>query len=311
MRRPDGGDFFLRNGLLFLPLDELQKLVDQVIAAQPIIGTIAADPTLRGIFDALGLALEGVVRGETSLDSLDAVFSALAGSIEAAAAGSVQPVPWEELFTGREPRPMELRRSVLVQPVLDYSKLQPGEAATAAVRKAAHELGLTPENGVEVRLTGSVALSDEEFATVAEGAGSATILSITLVILILFLGLRSWRIIAAVVATLIVGLITTAAFATVAVGSLNLISVAFAVLFVGIAVDFGIQFSVRFRDERFHKGTSRAPSGAPRQASGAAPPRRRRGGRRLLLLRADELRRRLGGSASSPAPAWGSRFSST
>ena len=35
------------------------------------------------------------------------------------------------------------------------------------------------------------------------------------------------------------------------VGALNLISVAFAVLFVGLGVDFGIQFSVRYRAERF------------------------------------------------------------
>jgi hopanoid biosynthesis associated RND transporter like protein HpnN len=251
VRRPEGGDFFIRNGLLFLPVDELQKIIDQVIAAQPLIGTIAADPSLRGVFEALGLALEGVRRGEISLDALEAPFGALAGSIEAAATGTVQPVAWEELFTGREPRPMELRRFVLVQPVLDYTKLQPGEAATNAVRKAARELGLTPEDGVTVRLTGSVALSDEEFATVAEGAGGATILSIALVVLILFLALRSWRIIVAVLLTLGAGLVATAAFAAAAVGSLNLISVAFAVLFVGIAVDFGIQFSVRFRDERF------------------------------------------------------------
>ena len=35
------------------------------------------------------------------------------------------------------------------------------------------------------------------------------------------------------------------------VGTLNLISVAFAVLFVGLGVDFGIQFSVRYRAERY------------------------------------------------------------
>jgi hopanoid biosynthesis associated RND transporter like protein HpnN len=35
------------------------------------------------------------------------------------------------------------------------------------------------------------------------------------------------------------------------VGSLNLLSIAFAVLFVGLGVDFGIQFSVRYRSERF------------------------------------------------------------
>ena len=34
------------------------------------------------------------------------------------------------------------------------------------------------------------------------------------------------------------------------VGALNLISVYFAVLFVGLGVDFGIQFSVRYRAER-------------------------------------------------------------
>ena len=35
------------------------------------------------------------------------------------------------------------------------------------------------------------------------------------------------------------------------VGALNPISIAFAVLFVGIGVDFGIQFSVRYRAERY------------------------------------------------------------
>ena len=35
------------------------------------------------------------------------------------------------------------------------------------------------------------------------------------------------------------------------VGSLNLLSIAFAVLFVGLGVDFGIQYSVRYRSERF------------------------------------------------------------
>jgi len=42
----------------------------------------------------------------------------------------------------------------------------------------------------------------------------------------------------------------TAAVGLMMVGALNLISVAFAVLFVGIGVDFGIQFSVRYRAER-------------------------------------------------------------
>jgi hopanoid biosynthesis associated RND transporter like protein HpnN len=43
----------------------------------------------------------------------------------------------------------------------------------------------------------------------------------------------------------------TAAIGLMMVGALNLISVAFAVLFIGLGVDFGIQFSVRYRQERY------------------------------------------------------------
>ena len=42
----------------------------------------------------------------------------------------------------------------------------------------------------------------------------------------------------------------TLLFAAVAVGTLNVVSVGFGILFVGIAVDFAIQFSVRYRERR-------------------------------------------------------------
>ncbi len=50
---------------------------------------------------------------------------------------------------------------------------------------------------------------------------------------------------------LFIGLSLTTAVGLMMVGSLNLLSIAFAVLFVGLGVDFGIQFSVRYRSERF------------------------------------------------------------
>ncbi|HEX6842134.1 MAG TPA: hopanoid biosynthesis-associated RND transporter HpnN, partial [Stellaceae bacterium] len=56
VRRPDGGDFFKQNGLLFLSKQNVQDFADQIISAQPLIGTLAADPSLRGVFDALDLA---------------------------------------------------------------------------------------------------------------------------------------------------------------------------------------------------------------------------------------------------------------
>jgi hypothetical protein len=254
VRRPDGGEFFQRNGLLFLKTEELQQVADDLISAQPLLGALSADPSLRGLFSALGLAMQGVEHGEVKLDAIAPAFDGVAETIETALVGRPRPLSWQTLLTSREPQPQELRRFVLVQPVLDYSALQPGKRASDAIRAAARELGLTPDRGVRVRLTGSVALSDEEFATVAEGAGLATGVSLALVCLLLFLALRSLRIIVAIVGTLLAGLVATAAFAVAAVGALNLISVAFAVLFVGIAVDFGIQFATRYRDERYRTG---------------------------------------------------------
>jgi hopanoid biosynthesis associated RND transporter like protein HpnN len=71
------------------------------------------------------------------------------------------------------------------------------------------------------------------------------------VLLILWMALHSAKIISAVFLNLFIGLSITTAAGLWMVGSLNLLSIAFAVLFVGLGVDFGIQYSVRYRSERF------------------------------------------------------------
>ncbi len=252
--RPDGGEFFQRNGLLYLSPEELTGVADKLIQAQPLIGGLAADPSLRGLFDVLALALDGVARGAAALSDLEASLAGVADAAEAALAGRQQPLSWQTLLTGRAAEPRQLRRVIQVQPVIDFAALEPGGAASMVIRRTAEAAGLTPEAGVRVRLTGEIALADEEFASVAEGARAAIVITFAAVLAVLFVALRSWRTITAILITLVAGLAAAAAFATAAVGSLNLISVAFVVLYVGIAVDFGIQFSVRFRDERYRSG---------------------------------------------------------
>ena len=117
-----------------------------------------------------------------------------------------------------------------------------------ALRLEASQAHLDPEHGVRVRLTGSAALAQEELGSVEEGMGLAAVLSLGLVVVLLFAGLGSARLIAATVVTLLMGLVWTATFAFAATGSLNLISVAFAVLFIGLSVDFAIHFGLRLRE---------------------------------------------------------------
>lgn len=249
VQTPGERPYFRKNGLLFLPPEELADLTDQLIEMQPMIGSLAADPTLRGLFGTLGMALDGIAEGRAELTMLEKPLEPVAQAVEAAVAGRPEPISWQALLTGRGNG--ETGRSfVLAEPVRDFGALEPGAQARAAVREEAAALGLTLENGFRVRQTGSVALNDEEFSTVAEGTGAATIGAFLLVCAILYLALRSWRLVLANQITLLVGLVLTAGFAALAVGTLNLISVAFAVLFVGIAVDFGIQYAVLYRSER-------------------------------------------------------------
>ena len=137
-----------------------------------------------------------------------------------------------------------------IQPVLDYSELQPGMRASNAIRQAVADLDLAAKYQARVRLTGPVPMNDDQFATIKENAGLNAVVTIAVVLFIMWLALRWWQIILAVFISLAVGLSITAALGILMVGALNLISVYFAVLFVGLGVDFGIQYSVRYRAER-------------------------------------------------------------
>ncbi len=250
VRQSDAGPFFERNGLLFLPAKEVTQTTERLIRAQPFLATLAADPTLRGFAHALSFIPAGVKAGRIELAEFAKPLARTADTLEALLADRKAAFSWSELMTGEAPAAQELRRFILVKPILDYGALEPGAEATDVIRSTAQTLALIPERGVSVRLTGPVPMADEEFATVADGALLNGTLTIAAVILILWLALRSGRIILAVILSLFVGLIVTGAVGLAMVGALNLISVAFAVLFVGIGVDFGIQFSVRYRQER-------------------------------------------------------------
>jgi hypothetical protein len=254
VERPDGGPFFAKNGLLFLSEQELRATLDSVSEQAPLLSILASDPSLRGLAQTLGATLVGVRTKDVTLDELAPRYDAFASTIESALAGKSARLSWQSLISGRPPEPGDLRKIVLVRPMMDYGALQPGAAATEILRRKAAEIGLTPENGVTIRLTGPVPLADEEFATVAENMELNIGLTLLAVGIILWLALRSPKLILAVLLTLFAGLAITSALGLLAVGRLNLISVAFFVLFIGLGVDFGIQYAVRYRAERHNHG---------------------------------------------------------
>ena len=245
-----GSDFFLRNGLLFESTENLTGLTQGLTQAAPLVSTLAGDPSLRGLTRALSLGLVGVQNKMTTLDALARPLLMAATTVEQALAGQPATFSWQEMLSGHDSAPSDRRRLIEVRPVLNFSALMPGQASSDAIRRAANDLQLAEKYQARVRLTGSVPMADEEFATVQQGALVNGIGTVVVVLIILWLALKSARLIVAVFINLFVGLAITAALGLMLVGALNMISVAFAVLFVGLGVDFAIQFSVRYRAER-------------------------------------------------------------
>src|SRR5580693_7577839 len=218
--------------------------------ATRLVQTLAGDPSLRGVLQTLQFALLGVQGNRLTLDDMVWPLTLSTETVAQVIAGKPTTFSWRELVEGQPPRTDELRHFINIQTVLDYSALEPGLRATDAIRQAAADLDFPNKYHARLRLTGPVPQGDEEFATIKENAALNATVTIAVVLFILWMALRWWRIIFAVFVSLVVGLSITAAVGLFLVGTLNLISVYFAVLFVGLGVDFGIQFSVRYRAER-------------------------------------------------------------
>ena len=248
-----GSAFFRRNGLLYLSDEELSSILRQLARSGPLLGSLVSDPSLRGIMSSIDLSLRGVRFRRISLDTLAPQFRGLTDAIDNTLSGKPAYFSWTAQLQAAGPKP-QTRQFVTISPVLDFNALEPGREATDAIRQTVDDLKL-PEQGVIVRLTGPVPISDDEFETLRQGAAENMIFTIAAVILILWLALHSARIIIAVMFSVVVGLAATAAAGLSLVGALNPISIAFFVLFVGIGVDFGLQFSVSYRAARYeHHG---------------------------------------------------------
>ncbi|HQU17162.1 MAG TPA: MMPL family transporter [Gammaproteobacteria bacterium] len=246
---PGGSAFFRRNGLLYLSEKDLWALSNRLSEAQPLISKLSQNPSLPGLLSLLELGLDQEGKSGPHLADLGRIFAELRATMTAREQGRFYQIPWGELMTGASGSEESRRAFLIAKPRFDYRQLQPALAGLQTIRAGIRALHLDPAHGVRARITGSAALDNDQLKTVSQGAGYATLLSVGLVLVLLIVALRSGRMVGAALLTLFMGLAWTAAFALLATGPLNLMSVAFAVLFVGLGVDFSIQFSMRYREE--------------------------------------------------------------
>jgi hopanoid biosynthesis associated RND transporter like protein HpnN len=239
------GEFFERNGLLYLPTAELGALTDRLAEAQPLLGLLERRLDGPAVLDVAHTTLSA---GTGEAVALGSFYQQLAATIEGVAAGRTDALAWDALLASELPTDSgaATRRVIALQPAVDFRRMQPAAAAIAEVREIAARLDASGD--VRVRLTGTVAMEHEELLSVSRGAGFGALATFAMVALVLYAALRSWRLLVTSLVTLVAGLSLTAAFAAAAVGQLNLLSIAFVVLNVGLGSDYVIHVLLRYRE---------------------------------------------------------------
>ena len=207
VRRPDASPYLARNGLMFLDTQgtggPAQPHHRRAAVPRPTGGGPERARAVRGPGSA---GHRGAARPGRSGGRSPGRCMASRRRSPTAASGHPQPLSWQELLTGDLGAKAGRYRFVLANVKLNFASFAPGGAATRAMRAAIARLPDVRDGSARVRITGGVALTDEEFGTVARGMAIGTVASLVLITLWLVLAVRSWRLIVPMLMTLWLGL---------------------------------------------------------------------------------------------------------
>lgn len=262
MRPQDMG----QGALLFSSLEEARTLGATAAAMAPLVNRWTAEPTLAGLFSAAGLALSGgAAAGEdggpglastdpalllTALDGLDALLTRMRARISGGAPhGTEQPFNLADLgarhFFTANGRLLVMR----IMPAKDYGTMdvigKPLEFIREAMAQAREEVP-----GVDAGLTGRPALAADEMTTTDQDMLRAGVVSAVLMAALFICILRGWVLPLLILTTLGMAEAWTFGFALVTLGELNLLSIVFALVLVGLGVGYGVHVALRFSQGR-------------------------------------------------------------
>lgn len=236
---PANDPFFRDHALLYLDMDDLERLVDRLAEAQPMLTAVAEDPSLRGVLEVVrdGVENEPVAGFERVLDLL-------IESAQGVLHGEGGAIRWTDEFFDTEGK--SIHRVIFAKGRAEYGEPLPNSTVMAEVREIIRATHV--DEGVTVRVGGEIALSHEEIRAAQEGVALAGGVSFVLLAVVLFFGIRSGRMIVAALLLLLVGVVWTTGWAMLSVGEFNTLSLIFLAMFFGIGVDFSIHFNLRYEE---------------------------------------------------------------
>ena len=240
---PEELDFFKKNGLLYLSEEELENKLDEMVDYQPFISRLSQDQTLYGLLNTINLFLSADL-SDSYIDQINKLLKSLTEQ---------KSLTWGDLFS--DENVSNYREIIYLQPKLNFSNFFPSEDSLFFLEEQIKNIkknyehieykNFSKDYNFNIRLSGTVPMEQDELNTLGDGAKIGVIISLILIFVFLLFTFKNSLYLLASFLTLIIGLIWTTTFALLFFKELNLISIAFAILFIGLGIDFSIHYLLR------------------------------------------------------------------
>ena len=227
---PNIDPLFKENFFNFLNHKEKKKIVQKLYEYQPFLSEISSNPRMEGFNNLLSISLQA--EDKESLDNFYPILNSFLESLK-----NNNKVDWSNIFERNSNQNFIIvgYKEELLKEFSNFYAFLNNEKQTSLV---------------DIEFTGGLIIDYEEISSVSTGNIIAGVLSILIVSFLLWIAFKDLKIIFILVGSILIGLSITMGIVTLTIGKLNLISVAFAVLFIGLTVDYGIQIVLRILERK-------------------------------------------------------------
>ena len=247
--------------LLFVPEDDLAEMRQTLRDYRPFLEQFTQATNLTALFNLVNRQIRTASREQNAQnDSLVKALPALERILKQAGdslrRGGIPPSPGiDALFSGGEEAEGKMYITYAQGRIYLVTARAKNEESNERALQTLRELVASTQlevSGLNVGVTGGPILEIDEMEQSQRDSTLATILSLVLVAVIFVYGYHETGRPIKATASLLVGLAYTMAFTTWTVGHLNILTITFAPILIGLAIDFGVHLITRYEEELRH-----------------------------------------------------------
>ncbi len=256
--------FLINQALQFLDEEELKALVDSVEEAKPFLKRLSSSEGFGGLLATMqspsGTAGTGLDELAGMLPMLIDIIEELRRAVDSRGRADYRS-PWGSLFFSEGESELAQASSGEFTDAVFYHTLQDGRVHLLLLRLADN----SPESihllrklvlkagkafpELSVGLTGEMILEHDEMVSSERDSHRSAVLSLLLVGLLFAIAFRQTLRPLAAIFCLALGVGWTLGYTTLVVGHLNLLTISFATILIGLGIDFGIHLLFRYEEE--------------------------------------------------------------